>query len=214
MGTDIHGVFQRHDKESGQWVDIASEYEQDRNYRLFAVLAGVRNGTGFAGIRTGEAVRPIAEPRGLPNDFAVDGMTVHTVDSLDCLDPISRKDYQDADVLTVWMGEHAHSWLTGDEMLARYESAPKVINTGILSREVYEKWDGKSFPSWYCAGISGSGVVVVNDNAVEKESTPNWTHIRCTWESELCEDLKYFFDEVARLVSKHGEIRFVFGFDS
>lgn len=27
-------------------------------------------------------------------------------------------------------------------------------------------------------------------------------------------ELAYFFDEVARLVSEHGEIRFVFGFDS
>ena len=69
MGTDIHGVFQRHDEATGQWHDIPSNYAQDRHYQLFAVLAGVRNGTGFAGVVTGEPVKPIAEPRGYPKDF-------------------------------------------------------------------------------------------------------------------------------------------------
>jgi len=43
MGTDIHGVFQAFD--NGQWRDVESSYEQDRHYQLFAVLAGVRNGS-------------------------------------------------------------------------------------------------------------------------------------------------------------------------
>lgn len=58
MGTDIHGVFQAFD--NGQWRDVESSYEQDRHYQLFAVLAGVRNGYGFAGVPTGEPVTPIA----------------------------------------------------------------------------------------------------------------------------------------------------------
>lgn len=67
MGTDIHGVFQRHN--GAAWEDIASKYQQNRHYQLFAALAGVRNGVGFAGVPTGEAIKPIAEPRGLPADF-------------------------------------------------------------------------------------------------------------------------------------------------
>jgi hypothetical protein len=39
-----------------------------RNYDVFAMLADVRNGHGFAGIDTGEGFTPIAPPRGLPED--------------------------------------------------------------------------------------------------------------------------------------------------
>lgn len=39
-----------------------------RNYNLFAMLADVRNGRGFAGIPTGEGFEPISEPRGIPED--------------------------------------------------------------------------------------------------------------------------------------------------
>ncbi len=191
MGTDIHGVFQRHD--GSQWVDIESNYEQWRNYQLFAVLANVRNGFGFAGTPTGEAVKPISEPRGLPRDF--EGGTDH-------------------ESLQIWMGYHSHSWLTGEEMLDWYEAAPEVCQTGILERSVYEAWDGKSKPSTYCADISGARVIVVNDNQIEKDQKPSWTHIRCNWSSDLKRELVYFFDEVKRLVGQRGRIRFVFGFDS
>ena len=37
---------------------------------LFAILAGVRNGYGFAGCDTGDGFRPIAPPRGLPGDVS------------------------------------------------------------------------------------------------------------------------------------------------
>lgn len=40
----------------------------NRNYGLFAILADVRNGTGFAGVKTGEPTTPIDLPRGLPDD--------------------------------------------------------------------------------------------------------------------------------------------------
>lgn len=39
-----------------------------RNYDLFAILADVRNGRGFAGIPTGTGFNPISEPRGVPED--------------------------------------------------------------------------------------------------------------------------------------------------
>lgn len=213
MGTDIHGVFQRHDKATGRWLDIASKYEQDRHYQLFAVLAGVRNGYGFAGIQTGEPVAPIAEQRGLPADFDLDD-DAHPIAALEYMDP-RRQKYQRADEkLEVWMGDHSHSWLTGAEMLDWAEKAPEVVKTGILGRDVYEAWDGKSRPTNYCGGISGRDVVLVNDNDVEKAQTPSWTHIRCHWQSDLRAELAYFFDEVARLIAEHGNVRFVFGFDS
>lgn len=91
MGTDIHGVFQRRDKTTSQWVDVPSNYKQDRHYQLFAVLAGVRNGHGFARVRTGEAVKPIAEPRGLPKDFALIDEGSHPLTAIEHMDPSRRE---------------------------------------------------------------------------------------------------------------------------
>jgi hypothetical protein len=127
------------------------------------VLAGVRNGRGFAGVPYGEAVRPIRQPRGLPADFEVDDES-HPIATLDHMDPRragyrreSPELYADGP-MAVWMGDHSHSWLTGDEMLAWAESAPTVVQTGILTRERYEAWDKTSHPEAYCGGISGPNV--------------------------------------------------------
>lgn len=82
MECDIHFYVERRD--GGQWVscDTWKKEEGDeigvvpyenlfyrkRNYSLFAILADVRNGRGFAGIKTGEGFNPIAAPRGVPVD--------------------------------------------------------------------------------------------------------------------------------------------------
>jgi hypothetical protein len=221
MGTDIHGVFQKRD--GGQWVDVEHNYEMDRHYQLFAVLAGVRNGRGFAGVPTGEAVNPIVEPRGYPEDFSAETIAdeeeydredMHPIASLAHMDKRRAKYHTDEEPAAIWMGDHSHSWLSGEEMLAWYQAAPCVVKTGILDRADYEAWDKKSRPKSYSGGVFGAGVVIINDNAYEREKSPNWTHIRCDWESPLKSELAYFFDEVKRLAAEHGEIRFVFGFDS
>lgn len=218
MGTDIHGVFQKLTPHG--WEDIPSNYEQNRHYQLFAVLAGVRNGFGFAGVPTGEAVTPISMPRGLPDDFALQTRVGDDEDddeiegyavSPDCVDPRRQKWHSPGDLL--FMGDHSHSWLTGSEMLAWAERAPVITKTGVLSREEYAKWDHASEPESYSGGIMGRDILVVNDDAISI-ANPAATHIRVEWRSGLKQELAYFFDEVARLVAEHGEIRFVFGFDS
>ena len=180
-------------------------------------LAGVHNGFGFAGVKTGEAVTPIAKKRGYPPGFAIDAEdgNFHPIATPDHMDPSSRKWHEEDEKLGVWMGDHSHSWLTADEMLDWFSNAPTVVKTGIFDRANYEQWDKKSLPDFgYCGGISGCGIVLINDNAVERESTPNWTHIQCEWDSGLKDELAYFFEEVARLKAEHGTVRFVFGFDS
>ncbi len=192
MGTDIHGVFQRYDESKKRWENIDSTYDERRHYLLFAVLADVRNGVGFAGIETGEEVDPIDEPRGLPDDFE------YAFDD----------ESDDAD-----LGDHSFSWLSGDEMLAWFESVPTVVNhVGVLDRKAYLAWDKTSEPSDYCGFVLGLGVVTIDDG--EQGLKPHWTHVRCTWRADLKNELAYFFEEVARLVTDHGRIRFVFGFDS
>lgn len=209
MGTDIHGVWQKKDGE--KWTDIPSNYEQGRHYQLFAVLAGVRNGFGFAGCVTGKAVTPISEPKGLPDDFLMDGDD-HPVVSADIFDPCRSQWYDPkSDDLSVWMGDHSHTWLSGQEMLSWYEKENATIRSGVIDREQFYKWDGTSSPDSWCGGVSGANVVMADSDDVSRK---DWTHIRVSWVENLNESLAYFFDEVYRLVNEHDEIRFVFGFDS
>lgn len=210
MGTDIHGVMQK--KVAGRWEDIPSKYDENRHYQLFAVLADVRNGYGFARCPTGEEVRPIAQPRGLPEDFAVEN-DYHPIATLEIMSEGRQKYHEEVEPLEVWMGDHSYSWLTGQEMLDAFEGLPTIAKTGVLSRAEYEQWDKKTPPPTYCGGVSGNGVVVIGSIA-EAPFSPEWTHIRCTWQRDLKDELAYFFDEVRRLVDLHGDIRYVFGFDS
>lgn len=209
MGCDIHGIWQK--KTAHGWQDIESNYEQDRHYELFAALAGVRNGYGFAGVPTGEAIIPASEPRGLPAGFKVKDF-VHPVSDVSIIDPRRRRYRDDGDPLEFDMGDHSHSWLTGKEMLDWYASAPTVAKTGIITRKQFEEWDWKSCPETYCGGTSGPGIVIAS--SADKVLPANFTHVRVTWKQSLREELAYFFSEVKRLVDLHGEIRFVFGFDS
>lgn len=125
MGCDIHLMAQR--KTESGWEtaecprDVADEWirEQhekrpddewyaarikhawfnDRYYALFAALAGVRNGFGFAGIPTHQPLVPISEPRGLPDDLLA----------------VAADDHELPD--GYWLGDHSHSWLTLREVL-------------------------------------------------------------------------------------------------
>lgn len=84
MGTDIHLYVEIKNKDNGDLEFLPAEgnapqtdWEKEnnhwdwyggRNYSLFAILANVRNGSGFAGVDTGDGYVPIAMPRGVPED--------------------------------------------------------------------------------------------------------------------------------------------------
>jgi len=64
MGTDIH-LFAEKKNSDLDWEHVPVEVPYDgRNYKLFSILAGVRNWGGFAGCDTGNPLIPIAGPRG------------------------------------------------------------------------------------------------------------------------------------------------------
>src|ERR1700691_1564806 len=69
MGCDIHPYVEV--RKNGTWVKADVKVPDGRNYWTFAKLANVRNGFGFAGCDTGDAVVPICEPRGLPADTSI-----------------------------------------------------------------------------------------------------------------------------------------------
>ncbi len=89
MGTDIYAIAEV--KENGKWklnpiAVFPNPYFYDgsnfpeeketteprigRHYDLFSVLANVRNGVGFAGIKTGDGFMPISQPKGFPADIS------------------------------------------------------------------------------------------------------------------------------------------------
>lgn len=215
MGTDIHCIWQK--RIDNQWDDIPSNYEENRHYQLFAVLAGVRNGTGFAGVKLGESVTPISEPRGLPKDFPCNEYAEHLCDinKMSPCDLEFHKNYRDeGDLPSKSLGDHSFSWLSGKEMLDWYDNAPVVVQTGVIDRKSFERWDKVSKPDMYCGSIVGPRIKVIDAAMKDSPSAKGWTHIQVRWERSLKEELKYFFDEVKRLVDLHGEIRLVFGFDS
>lgn len=205
MGTDIHVVFQA--KKSGRWGDIASNYDERRHYLLFAWLADVRNGSGFAGIPTHTRIDPIAEPRGLPKDFQVEDDD-HPM-ARELLDENEREWLEPGEEPHRWMGDHTYSWLTADEIL----SAPppgRILKTGVIPISAYREWDGVSQPESWCGDVWGKDVVTSNPN----EITDQTTYVRIEWFRDTSDDLAYFINEVKRLKDEYGDVRMVFGFDS
>lgn len=202
MGTDIHAVFQA--KRNGKWVDIRSEYDERRHYMLFAWLADVRNGFGFAGVPTHDPVRPISKPRGLPRGMTEDH---ETTDEVYASNWRSRFRDEDDQKNVIWLGDHSWSWLTADEILAA--TVPAVLRTGIVEMELFKNWDGVSEPERSFGGISGPRVVVSTPDTITKKTS----HVRIEWMSSAS-DFDYFLDEIRRLKTEHGEVRMVFGFDS
>lgn len=164
MGCDIHLYVEK--CVDGKWVTAdtwkPSEYEDEgdrlhvaygdhfydgRNYDLFAILANVRNGYGFAGIPTGAGFVPIAMPRGIPDDAC--------------------KEYKDT--AESWDSDgHSHSWLTVAELLT-YDWTQKIAKTGVVSLDEYFDWNGYyrhegNGPRSYSGGVSGQGIETVSES--------------------------------------------------
>jgi hypothetical protein len=97
---------------SGEGMEREDWYD-NRNYSLFAILAGVRNGSGFAGTDLGDPVVPISEPRGVPEDVS---------------DEV-RKEIEQWDI-----DGHSHSWFTIGELLA-FDWDQKITHRAWVRRQ-------------------------------------------------------------------------------
>lgn len=131
------------------YVGVPGQYREEfyegRNYNLFAILADVRNGRGFAGVKTGEGFRPIAAPRGLPADVSA---TVK-----------ARSDR--------WGGDgHSHSWFTVAELDA-YDWRQETAHYGVVSPFDYAAWKKEGKPRTWSAGVSGPGVEMVSHEQMD-----------------------------------------------
>lgn len=227
MGTDIHMVLQtRNDSGSwrlqkrpiglDKWRDEWDEKEQDggsfyrwyssRNYDLFAILADVRNGSGFAGVDTGDGFKPISMPRGFPDDFNLDG------------------EYNDQ-FHGVWMGDHDFSWLMVKELVDYPWADLSTKRRGVVSIDEYKEWkkQGMGWPKSFCGGVFGPNIITVDIAAMEdyvsgKLPLPLGYKVYTTidWKTTYQECCKEFVDKWIPEMEKFGanKTRIVFGFDS
>lgn len=209
MGTDIHGVVQWRHPEWQNWAGetmppshwcTENHFEDSRNYRVFAALAGVRNGRGFAGIYTHDPIKIIAEPRGFPDDFDKDEVA------------------QSLGLEAEWfMGDHTFSWLTLNEVRLWDGWDQTLYESGILNRQQYVKFTENSVPpeSW-SGDVWGRDVIVANHD--EGDFPDGWNHVRVSWQRPLRDSCRLFLTWIDYLVMRHEmwnhDVRLVFGFDS
>lgn len=225
MGTDIHPLVQR--RVSGRWERV-QEPETDRprwesglharNYRVFAVLAGVRNGEGFAGIFTHRPITPIAEPRGLPEDLDAFDLIEHTAE--ECPD----KDDPDFECNhRFYFGDHDFSWVTLAEILA-YPWHEPLVEGGWVEQSVYEEWLARGRvgqPKGWSGSVSGSRVVHIPEYDYlaggYSDRERHAFYIRCVWCIPQHEAVGRFYTETIpwlKTLREPEDVRLVFGFDS
>lgn len=159
MGCDIHLYVEK--RVDGQWRSVEEwkqEYEGEglsvpydsrfytrRNYDLFAILADVGNGFGFAGVDTGDGFRPISSPKGLPEDVST----------------LLREESER------WGCDgHSHSFFTVAELLA-YDWTQVVTQRGTVSAVQFEEWERMKQwhpePKGWCGDIAGGRIVKVHE---------------------------------------------------
>jgi hypothetical protein len=209
MGCDIH--FHMEALKKGKWAEIPGplrpcfscadkpepdpkcywckgkgtrheEWYDGRNYHLFAILASVRNGYGFAGIKTGEGFIPIAPPRGLPED-------------------VSRRVAAESDK---WGCDgHSHSWHNLQHLLDYNWDQTSTLQ-GVISIAEYFHWRqacadaGKALcPGTYSGGIMGKDIATVTAASADKLLLDKvvkitWNEAESRFRDESSDGVRYF----------------------
>jgi hypothetical protein len=187
MGTDIHAIGQI--KKDGKWTTTAIDIAGcDRSYNVFAVLANVRNGSGFAGTDTGEEWEVLYPPRGLPKDVDI------------------HMEYGEITIIDEYfIGDHGHSYLSLQELKSiwdHFKDREYEIH-GMVKKEELSKLKQGILPQIWCYDTHDPNYVNAKWKVPCKEAL--WY-------------LGEFIDVLDNLRSENElndeEIRMVFGFDS
>lgn len=197
-------------------VDYKASFYHGRNYNLFAILANVRNGVGFAGCDLGNGFNYIAEPRGLPDDA--------TENVVACSER--------------WgVDGHSHSYFTVQELL-NFDWTQTSILRGWVDAETFRDWNsyGREYgegPKSYCGMVGGGGVKHVTVAEMEKlvaklprrpeKLTPEQqkdiarTYCQAEWTQHYYEVASEFWSRVIPRLLHLGtpdRVRIVFWFDN
>ena len=232
MGTDIHAGIEYKDATGWHAVTSPNKYygkypgepkesarlDLDRNYDLFAILADVRNGSGFAGIKTGDGFEIISKPKGLPEDA----------------DPVTLE--------TACTGDHSDTWITLQEILD-FDWTRTTRHTGVVDATQFEKWDRmKEYipgPASYAGDVSGSKIKHISNEEMRAHiqdvfggnrygqernaclsKLDNNLVTRLEWESGYTETTTQVWEKILPTMLKLGKeygynnVRLVMNFDS
>lgn len=191
MGTDIHCVAERRGPDGWEFVPLDFYCGEERNYALFAILAGVRRMTNAGFV-------PIAPPRGLPPDLSppLQGMGDPSIGSCD----------------------HNHTWLTLRELMEFPWHERKRVFEVVVDAENYlsHRIDGK-VNSIACRPTGR----VVSNARMEQYINEGWetmgVYTEVTLEIPYADYAGPFVTETIPLLRTLGEpdaIRLVMWFDS
>lgn len=220
MGCDIHpyieiqkdGVWTFHDwkapYKTGVDEDGDPNYDYDRlwddpldinrNYNLFAILADVRNGRGFAGIKTGEGFIPISQPKGLPKN-------------------VSKEVKHESD--EYGRDGHSHSYLTVQELLA-YNWEQKTKHYGTVDAEQFKIFKKKGKPDSWAGSVVGQSVRHLTHYEMEEAIAIGRTKDAYTsveWTEPYSASVGKFLTQTIPALQKLGDpenVRIVFFFDN
>jgi len=185
----------------GNWIDLKKfmdEPSSGRNYNWFAVLADVRNGRGFAGIKTGEGFDPIADPKGFPSDASREtmeflGMVIDDNMTMDDYKEnggeidLGNGDYKyvyprlkiidwgckyldEEETIAENVDYHSYSYFTAKE-LAEFDWKGKMtMLRGTISLEQYKSLQEKGGEptEGWCGASWGKGFVTVDEDQADK----------------------------------------------
>ncbi len=198
MGCDIHISIQRQAK-NGKWITIpandAPEHFDWRNYHLFAILADVRNGIGFAGVPTSGAWPSIAPQRGWPDTFKEGG---------------------------TYMGDHSYTYVTLEELQAfDWDHVTRTLY-GIVPAKVFEALDGTGdSPETYSGGIWGGGIVTYEPDVYRARKAAGTLcaspYVRMSWQETAREATGDWAGRCLpwlTTLAKGRPLRLILGFDS
>ena len=178
-----------------------------RNYNLFAFLAGVRNGRGFAGVKTHEPVVPMFEGRGLPLDSRWLELSREVDD-------------------WPWPGDHSYTWALLSELL-ECDWELWFYSQGIVGVEQFLVWKerGGGAPDSWSGGIWGKNVTVHDDpdefeeliesGEIDEDDHNRFCRVDWYWQPlKDCSFLRWCRQLPSQLGAEPDEIRVLMGFDS
>ena len=218
----------RPDYERSDWQEIEfEEHPTDaRSYDWFAILADVRNGRGFAGVRTGEGFDVIAEPRGVPKD--------------------ATKKWK-KEVKNWGCDMHSQSYLSVEDF-DNFDWSQKTSKWGTIQLNQYKelRGTGKSPEDWSGSVFGGKTITISMDEAndildgktvtIEEDNyfgklrgeepkihlvnleSDYQIYVSYEWEILYSEwfdyKIKAVVEPLRKLKEEYEDVRYVFGFDN
>jgi len=208
-----------------------------RDYNVFAFLANVRNGYGFAGVPRHKPIEPQFPDRGLPPG------TTYPADPEDpeWTVPYNEGEEEYETPYGIWLGYHSLTWATLEEL----REAPWDMgyeSTGVISASEYDSFiaSGRKPPrNGWSGGVSGKGIRTFSEEEfleLRKEGEINYgiqeegianllgekDYVQVSWKWNPLMDSgfyrwlygKWMNDLVADLDGDTSHIRILIGFDS